>query len=297
MIKILEGNEFLIREYIDSHIKLKFKGLNDVQLKYSIIKNPLTIDIITCNSAFALNGKVIIWDFEVFKKLEEFNPYIIPKDVDIFVIGTKIDKRSKILKSLEAFNAELIDKPFKDLYANQVEGWILLRKKKIGLNIDADSVKTLALLYGNNLGELANQMDELKKLNVPITKAIVLKTSTAVNVFSIFELQDCVTAGNTNKAIYIYRQIIKNGGSGFEILRYFITFFEKLLIIKLNNLLLIDSLKLHPYILKKFQDVKIPVEGSRKALELLRNAEAKVLKSLDINYVSERYIYELCKVK
>lgn len=297
MIKILEGNEFLIREYIQAHLDVKFKGTTEFQLKYSVIKNPLTIDVITNNSAFALDGKVIIWDFDVFKKLEKFNPYVIPKGTDIFVIGTKIDKRSAILKQLEAFNAEYLDKPFKDLYPNQIESWILTRKKKIGLVIDSEGVKTLALLYGNNLAELANQMTELKKLNVPITKLIIAKTSTAVNVFSIFELSDNVTGRNVNKSIYIFRQMSKDGSSGFEILRYFVTFFEKLLIIKLNDGHLIESLKLHPYILKKFQEIKIPVEGSKKALELLREAELKFLKGFEQNYVTERCLYELCRIK
>ena len=93
MIKVLEGNEFLIREYIQDHINQKFKNVDEFELQFSVIKNPLNIQVIIEGSAFALNGKVIIWDFDIFKKFEKFNPYIIPMGVDIFITGNKIDKR------------------------------------------------------------------------------------------------------------------------------------------------------------------------------------------------------------
>lgn len=296
MIKVLEGNDFLIKEYIQDFINEKFKGLDELTLKFSILKNPEAVSVITENSAFALNGRVIIWDFEVFKKFEKFDPYLIPQGVDIFIIGTKIDKRLSIIKGLEAFNATFLEKEFKDLYPNQVENWILLRKKKISLNMDAESVKLLALLYGTKLAELSNQLNELKKLNVPITKVIVLQTSTAVNSFSIFELQDLVTCGNSSKAVYVFRQMMKEKGNGFETLRYFVNFFEKLIIIKLNDSGLITKLGLHPFILKKLRDVRISVNGSQKALDILKKAELKILKGLDSIYVTERTIYELSKI-
>jgi len=293
MIKILQGNEFFIKEFIDEFIQKKYSGKF---LDKSIVRNPETLAEITNNSIFNLNGKVIIWDFGFFKKFEQFDPFVIPKNVDIFIIGDKIDNRLKIVQQVVNYGAEI--KIFKDLYSNQVENWILTKKSKLRLNILPDAIKIMVLLYGNNVSEISMKLDEFKQLNIPITKDIVNKRCNGTNAFSVFELQEAVTSKVVKKSNYILKQMLKNSDSNsFGIIRYFMKFFEQMIMIKLNDEELIASLNLHSYILLKLKSIVITIKQCGECLDLLRNAEIKIYSGIDSEYVVERLIMDLCRIK
>lgn len=293
MIKILEGNDFLIQEYLEEYIEKKFAGIDEQKRKFAIVRNPSSISVITNSSPFTIDDKVIIWDFDEFKKLERFNPYVIPKGVDIFIIGQKIDKRLIVVKQAQSYQAEV--KLFKDLYPNQVEAWILNRKKKINIQIQPDAVRMLALMYGSNLGELAKLLDELKKLNKIITKDIVIKVGSTVNEFSIFELQDEILAQRVNKSLYIVEQMLKSE-QPIGIIRYFVNAYDKLILIKSKDSKIIEGLKLHPFILKKLDDTSMTIEKCLKALDILRLAEQYILWGIDAKFVLLRMTYRLCRI-
>lgn len=294
MIKVLEGNEFLVQEFINDFIAVKFKGISEQQKKYSIIKNPQSISEITNCSVFGCTQRLILWDFQEFKKLEKFNPYVIPKGTDIFIVGNKIDKRLLVVKALQNYSVEF--KLFKDLWPNQIENWILNRKQKIGLKIQPDAVQLLAIYYGTKLNELANCLDRLKEFGVIITKDIVHKVAVNVNEFSIFELQDELLSRRLTKSLYIVRQMLKNGEPGMSITRYFINFFMRLIIIKTEDSELIEALKLHPYILDKLKRVSVSIKYCKQALIHLRWGESQILSGIDQEYILCRTIFNLCKV-
>jgi DNA polymerase III delta subunit len=293
MIKVLEGNDFLVQEYINDYIAVKFKGVIESQKRYSIVRNPKSVADITNVSPFGCGQTLFLWSWNEYKKLEKFNPYVIPKGTDIFIWGDKIDKRLLIVKALQNYSAEF--KVFKDLYPNQVESWILNRKKKINLKIQPDAVQLLAVYYGSNLVELANCMSRLKELNVIITKDIVNKIAVNVNEFTIFELQDEILLKKFIKSLYIVRQMLKNGEQGMGITRYFINFFEKLIAIKTEDEELIKSFKLHPFILKKLRDVNVNIDYCLRAIGHLGWAEKSITSGVDVDYVMDRTILNLCK--
>lgn len=297
MLKILEGSDFFIQEFLQQHIESKFKGCDERRLKYSILRNPSALSSITNVSSIGLDDRVIIWNFENFKKFESFAPYVVPKGTDIFVIGQKIDKRLVVIKDFLSYNAE--HKIFKDLYPNQIESWILDRSKKMKLKIQPEATKMIALLYGVNLGEILKYLEELKELNVIITKDIVLKSASFVNKFSIFELQDEVFSKRFNKSLYILTKLIKDGEQPFLIMRYFINQFDKLITIRTNDEGLIEDLKLHSYVVKKLKESRWTLYQCKKALDILRNCENSFLKGGDSNFIEyliKRCIFNLCKI-
>jgi DNA polymerase III delta subunit len=291
MIKILEGDLFQINEFLEGFLEKKFVGVDEEKRNYSIIRNPKRISAITEISAFSLQERVILWDWNNFKKLETFNPYVIPRGTDIFIVGEKIDKRLRIYKSLQAHQAEHTE--FKPLYPNQVEGWILNRKDKLELKIRPEAIKLLALMYGTNLGELSNFLQELKKSEIPvITKEVILERGTTVNEFSVFELHEDICFGRTTLAIFKAKQMLKSGEQAFGLIRYLISFFDKLFKIKIG---LVDGLNLHPFILKKLKDLPVSAGSCLDSLEILRLAEVDLLKGLKEEYVTSYLIYNIIR--
>jgi DNA polymerase III delta subunit len=290
MIRLLEGSTFFIQDFIEQHLEKRFP-----KTKPNVVKNPLSISEVTDCSVFEDENKVIIWDFEEFKKLGKFNPYVIPRTVDIFVIGEKIDRRLKIIKELEGHNAE--HKLFKDLYPNQVSGWILERCNKYKIKLHPEANQRLALMYGNNLSELDACLKRLIGIKTPITKDEVMKVASVVNKFSIFELQDAVTSRDPKRIDYIVKTMLKNGEAPVGIVRYFMSYFEKLLVVKLGDEELIDAMKMHQFILKKYNDVKFSVDTILRCLDILRVAEKKLISGFFQEYVLRKSLFSLCKIK
>jgi DNA polymerase III subunit delta len=299
MIFILEGNDFLKQEFLQDHLDKKFFKVPEKARQASIVKNPQDIGQITTvsfMSAIYRCGRVIIWDYAEFKKLEKFNPYIIPKDIDIFIIATdKVDKRLKIIQALISFRAEI--KTFKDLYPNQVENWINQRKKAMKLQIQPDAVKMLAILYGTNLAELQKCLQALLATSGIITKMDVQKIAIPVNEFSIFELQDEILFHRPMKSLYILKQMLKFGEQPISMIRYFVGLFDRLNTIKLGDSQLIEELKLHPFILKKLNDFVISTESCLFATEMLKRAEISILCGCSPEFVIQKTILNLCRIR
>jgi DNA polymerase III delta subunit len=288
MIYVLEGNDFLVQDFIQEHKTKKFKGVPPEQLKFSIVENPTSLSDITEISPFGADSKMILWDFNEFKKLETFNPYIIPKAVDIFIVGFDIDKRLKIVKSLETFNAKFHQ--FKDLYPSQVESWILGKCKNLELKITGEAVKQLAFYYGSNLGEIQTLLKSFINLHKEITRTEILQYCSCINQFSIFELEDLVAAKSTDKAVFVVKQMMKSGDESVKTLRYFMSYY--------NNLLLLKSgveIKVHNFVLMKLKKSSITREQCIKALDILRDAERKIFRGIDKEYQTVKAILYLTK--
>jgi DNA polymerase III delta subunit len=299
MIYILEGNDFLKNEFLQDYLNSRFAKVPEYVRQAAIIKNPKEIGQLTAvpfQVALHKCGTTVIWDYPEFKKLEKFNPYIIPKTVDIVVIATdKVDKRLKIVQALISFRAEI--KTFKDLYPNQIENWINIRKKALKIQISPDAVKQLAMFYGVNLGELKKCIDELAKLGRPVSKEDVFKIATPVNTFSIFELQDEILFHRPMKSLYILRQMLKSGEQPIGMIRYFVGLFDRLYTIKLGDSEAISKLELHPFILKKLNDFHISIESCIESMLVLNRAELAVLRGCNAEFVIQKAIINLCRIK
>jgi DNA polymerase III delta subunit len=299
MIFLLEGNDYLKNEFLQDFLNTKFAKVPKEVRQASIIKNPTSISQLTSVpflSAIHKCGRVIVWDFVEFKKLEKFSPYVIPKDLDIFIIAVeKIERRLKIIQSVLLLRAEI--KTFKDLYPNQVEGWILQRKKKLKLQIEPDAVKHLALLYGTNLGELTKCLEDLVKLNKNITKQDVSKTAVAVNEFSVFQLQDEMLFKRPVKSMYILKQMIKFGEQPFGLIRYFVGFFDRLYQVKTGDERVIKKLELHSFVLKKLSDLMVSQNFCLAATEILKKAEGSILMGVPAEFAVQKAILTICRLK
>ena len=46
MLKILDGSDFFIQEFLQQHIESKFKGCDERKFKYSILRNPSALSVI-----------------------------------------------------------------------------------------------------------------------------------------------------------------------------------------------------------------------------------------------------------
>lgn len=289
MICVLEGNDFLVQDFIHDYKAKKFKGVSPDKLRFSIVENPESLSDLTEISPFGADNKLIIWDFAEFKKLETFNPFIIPKAVDIFIVGFEIDKRLKIVKSLETFNAKF--HLFKDLYPSQVEAWIITKCKDLELKITGKAVKQLAFYYGSNLGEIQTVLKSFINLHKEIGVEEVSLYCNCINQFSIFELEDLVANKSTEKSVFVVKQMMKSGEEAVKILRYFMSYY--------NNLLLLKSgvePKVHNFVLMKLKKSTVSKDFCIKALEILRNTEIKIFRGIDKDYQTVKALVYLTKI-
>ena len=293
MIYVVDGNDFLVKDFVDDVIAKKFKDISDDERRANTLRNPQSIAILTEVSAFSTCGRVIIWHAEEFQKLKEFIPYSISKKIDLIIVG-ELDKRKKdLISSLKTFGA--VFKTFKDLYPNQVESWILAKVKTLKLDIDITAVKMLAFLYGSNIGELKECLVKLKELNKKITVEEVRNIGYLANKFSIFELQDKIIVKDIGKSLYVLKKLLKDGEPHLGLIRFLMKFFSNLLIVRLGDEDLLEELKLHSFVIKKLKSVRMSNEGVLNSLDILKECEKKLFWSFSQDLLLEKAIFRIIK--
>lgn len=294
MLYLLEGNDFLIRQKIEEIISARLPGLFEEEKKRCVIRNPISVSAILDESLFSTSGKVIIWDYDEFIKLPDFKPYVIPNDVDVILYGASIDKRKVIIKQFLAFNPEVLN--LKDLYTNQVESWIISECNSLKIKYLVDGVRLLTLYYGNNLGEIADVLKRFSSEFLELNVDNVNKYCVQVNKFSIFDLQDSVFSKNARKSVYIIRRMLKTGEQNLPLIRYLMSIFYKKFVVSLGDNELIDTLKLHPYVLKKLNGSPYSIGECVKALMLLADLEKGLFFGFSQDYKLDRTIFKICKL-
>ena len=229
MLYLFYGTEsFLIKKEID---KIKeqnhIESLNEIQ--YDLEETSLSVlledaamlslfgdkKLIVVNNAYLFtstpNKKVT--DDEI-KLLEKYIDNLNPKTILVFtVLKDKLDERKKIVKKTKE-NATVKD-------FNKIEDiTIYIKNALASYDIKTDVIRFLIDRVGSNIGRINNELDKIKlyKEDKVITKEdIVNLTSKNIDV-DIFELVDSIIIRNKDKAISIYKEMLKRNEEPIKIM-------------------------------------------------------------------------------
>jgi len=167
----------------------------------------------------------------------------------------KLDTRRKIFKILSKYNTQEFP-AIKSYKTDEIVGWINRYAKKISVKIENDASFSLAEQIGNNLRELANELDKLKIMVYPqktVTKEDV--KSICITNEDLFVFTDFIMSGKIDSALLEYRKLLSKKHE-MEILSALQTMLKKWLVIKLNEKKLssfeISKLTgMHEFVIKK----------------------------------------------
>lgn len=164
---------------------------------------------------FAERRAVLVKRAEALKAeaLEMLLPYIqnpCPSTCLIF-IGTKVDQRKKFFLELKKQGA-LVE--YKRIYENKLSGFIQSEAQSVGKPIEAPAAELLALLIGNNLQELASQLEKLAVYagqRQRITIDDVRTVASSSKVFNAFELAGFLGMRDLRNSLKSLDTLFRNG--------------------------------------------------------------------------------------
>lgn len=215
--------------------------------------------------------------------LDHLLPYVQdPSPTTCLIIqGEKIDQRKKFFTELKKSGA-LVE--CKRPYENQLGGFIRSEASVYGKKVDSAAGELLVHLVGNNLQELAAQMEKVA-LYVGQRGTIVLEDVRTVvsdtKVDSVFELANAVGNRNLSAAMRRMQTILRDGEAPLMVLAMVTRHFRQLWQVRemmdkrLNEQEIGRKLGINPYFLKGVvnQAGNFPVSDCRKLFERLFAAD------------------------
>jgi len=233
---------------------------------------------------------VILREAQYLDKFEELESYFNnPLKTTIFVICykyKKLDGRLKIARTLEK-NAIYFESA--KLYDNQITKWVeeYLKDKKINITPSANIL--LVEFIGNNLHNIANELDKLilnLKEGEQITDEIIERNIGISKDFSVFELQKTLAARNKFKSLRIvfhFSSNIKENPIP-KVVPILLDFFIKVMITKkiLKNNININDKELSNQINIPFMFVKDYKIGAKNYSEIQLKQIFKLLREYDL---------------
>jgi DNA polymerase-3 subunit delta len=208
MITTLIGdNDFLIKEYIDN---LKAQYINDhgdmaveqIDCEESEV-DKITDSII--NLPFLVPNKLVVLYYpsknKQFTDVFENIINLVPEQVRVVFVDTKVDKRSVYYKLLKN-KTELVE--FNKINDFEIHKWIFKYVEELGGSISQTDAKYLADYIGNNQIKLSNEIKKLIIYDKLITKDNIKKLSVPSVNSTIFELIEVALTGQVNKALRLY---------------------------------------------------------------------------------------------
>jgi len=175
----LDGEEADFQKIYDVLTGLPFLASK----KMVIIKNP------SANKGFAEKPE------ELLKNL--------PETTDVILVEPKFDKRSslyKLLKKLTDF------REFNELDTNGLTKWLVDETKKREGSLSLADARFLVDRVGANQQLLTNELDKLMLFNSNVTHETIATMTEPTPQSTIFELLEAAFAGNTKRAMELYKE-------------------------------------------------------------------------------------------
>lgn len=146
----------------------------------------------------------------------------------LLFVGDKIDKRKKFFLDL-AKKGELVE--FKRPYENQLGGFIRDEARGLGKRIDGAAVEMLVYLVGNNLGELATQLEKVSTFagqRETLTVEDVREVVSDTKVESVFDLANALGERDLGKSLRSLATILRDGEAPLMLLAMIARHFRQL---------------------------------------------------------------------
>jgi DNA polymerase III subunit delta len=206
---------------------------------------------------------VIVKEAQNMKDIEKLVFYTSnPLKSTILVLAHKyktLDKRKKLYKEIE--NHGILFES-KKLYDNQVPDWINKYLRDRGYSIEPVASAMLTEFLGNNLGNVANELDKLI-ISLPkgskINPKLIEENIGISREFNVFELQNALIKNDILKANQIINYFDKNQKTNniIQTISSLFSFFRKVLILHFmkekNPKDIAATLQINPYFVKDYQ--------------------------------------------
>jgi DNA polymerase III, delta subunit len=260
---LLYGEENYLKKNYKDKIKLAVVGDDEMNYTNLIGKGTIAreiIDIANTMPFFTEKRLIIVEDSGFFKKADdELASYIekVPETAVLVFIETDIDKRNKLYKAVSKFGVVVeCSRQKPEVLSKWVLGIMTREGKRItGNNMDLFLSKT-----GDDMNNISVELEKL--LSYMVDKEIIdAKDIEAVCIEPItnkvFDMINYVAAGELNKALSLYRDLLISKEPPMKILFLIARQFNQLLQVKSllqiknNKSEIASKLRLSPYIIAK----------------------------------------------
>jgi DNA polymerase III subunit delta len=253
-----------ISDYIEKHVLLDSEKAFNQTIVYGRDVDALAVDNMARRYPMMSSYQVVIVkEAQNLKDIEKLVFYASnPLKSTILVLAHKyktLDKRKKLYKEIE--NHGILFES-KKLYENQVPDWIAQYIKNNGYSVDLVASTLLTEFLGNNLGNIANELDKLM-ISLPkgskITPTLIEKNIGISREFNVFELQNALIKKDILKANQIINYFDKNQKTNhiIQTIGWLFSFFRKVLTLHFmkekNPKDIAAILQVNPYFVKDYQ--------------------------------------------
>lgn len=311
-IYFFHGDEEYNIEQEINKLKKKLLDKNFASMNFKVANNPNFADLISLLRTQPMmfgNMMVVINCEDYFSKtFEDYQLEEIEKALAdnveslciIFVVtlprneGKKVDSRKKIYKIITK-HAQTQEFPtFKSYKVDDIANWINKEAKKHEITMEKDAAVSLIEQVGNNLRDLAKELEKLKLIAYPetkITKKMVKEI--CISNEDLFGLADFILKGDKGRALLEFQKLLDKKYS-LEILSALQTMLRKWITIKSKSreLPLYEISKLtgqHEFVVKttleKMKDT--PLRDLVKLKQNLTEAEYKIKSGQAVDHIDE----------
>jgi len=269
------------------------------------------VEIISKVSTAPINSEkrlVVVFDLH---KLSPFYKDVLlsylPKLPDftcLILTSPKLDDKAKKTKFYSTLNKLATTVDFPRLYDDKIPTWIEAKVREYGKKIEGKAVQVLHQYVGNNLSDLAHEIEKLvryvgdrESINSSDVDLVVGLSKT----HNIFQLNDAIGERDCEKGLEILKNLFLLGEKPGTVIYRLAEHLERL--IKTKNFVprkgasLSSILKVHPYYAQKYpsQAGNFSQEELEKGLVLLYQTDVDLKSSrMPDKIVMELLVYNLC---
>lgn len=312
MIYFFYGDEDYNIELEIKKLKKKLLDKNFASMNFKVANNPNFPDLISLLRTQPMmfgNLMIVINCEEYFSKTLEDNQLeeiskALEDNVDSLCIiftailprneGKKIDSRKKIYKIITKYAQSQEFPTFKTYKTEDISNWINKEAKKHEIILDKDAILTLIDQVGNNLRELATELEKLKLLAYPETKVTKkMVREICISNEDLFGFADFLLKGDRGHALLEFQKLLDKKHP-LEILSALQTMLRKWILIKSKSreLSLFEISKLvgqHEFVVQKTLEKmkETPLKDLVNLKQNLTEAEYKIKSGHSINHIDE----------
>ena len=266
--------------------------------------------IINKASTSPINAKrrvVVVFDLH---KLSAFSKDVLlsflpkfPDSVCLILLSPKITSPAKFYKALEKL-VTIVE--FPRLWENRTSDWITNRIKEQGKKIEGNAVHNLQNLVGNNLADLAQEIDKLVTYigeRDGITSADVEAVAGLSRTHTVFQLIDSIGERDCRRSLLILRNLIladeKPGGIIFWLTEHLERLIQTKEFPSGSGSSLASFLRVKPFLASKYQKQvqNFSVEELEKGLILLYQTDVDLKSNImPDKIILELLVYNLCRL-
>jgi len=266
--------------------------------------------IVNKASTSPVNAKrrvVVVFDLD---KLSAFSKDVLlsflpklPDSACLILITPKITSQAKFYKALGELATTV---EFSRLWESQISTWITNRIEEQGQRIEKNAVQMLQELVGNNLYDLAKEVDKLVIYvgeDEVVTAGHVESVAGVSRTYTVFQLIDSIGERDSRKSLLILSNLISAGEKPGGIIYWLTQHLERLIQTKEfpagSGRSLASFLRIKPFLVPKYQKQaqNFSLEELEKGLNLLYQTDVDLKSNIMPDKILlELLVYNLCQL-